>query len=316
MPQVTTAQLAALNTRFSNRFQQSFLKTKTYWKNVCSVVPSSGESETHFWLDRIPQMRQWVGDRKKNGAALLSYVLANLPYELTEALDKFKVEDNAYRAFDKVVQMMGSQVAKFPDVLVFGSNGVLASGQSFNTYDGVGFFSTSHPQNVNNTAQGTAMSNYHASGYALTASNYGLARAAMRGYLGADGLPLGVMPNLLVTGPDLEATALNILKEEWIAPAAGVGGNANSVLQKNPFYGTAEPLVVDDLQWQTGGWWLLDTSGDLEPFIWQLREAAHFEYLVQPDSTPVFERHEYVYGASMRGAAGYGPWFKAFKASA
>ena len=316
--QVNGPNLNALNTRYSNIFQKSFESQEINWPKVASLVTSTGESETQFWLDRIPQLRQWIGDRQVNNAALLSYILTNLPFELTEGLDKFKVEDNAFGAFDGVVRMMAEAAKKFPDVLVFGPNGVLAKGQNFLTYDGQGYFSTSHPVNVNNPSQtfnGSAVqSNYQASGFPLTAANYGTARQTMRGYVGADGMPLGVRPNLLVVGPDLEATGINILQQEWIAPAGAVGGNAAGALQKNPFYGTADLLIIDDLAYQTGGWWLLDVSGSLKPFIFQLRQAAEFVSRVKPDDPGVFERHEFVYGTSMRGAAGYGPWFKAFKA--
>lgn len=313
--QINPANLNALNTRYNNVFQQSFLKQEINWQKVAELIPSKGESETHFWMDRIPIPRLWTGPRKVNGAALLSYVLTNQPYELTEALDRFKVEDNAYGAFDKVVQLMGMQMKKHPDNLIFGATGTLATGQNFLTYDGVGFFSTAHPVNVNNTAQGT-QGNYTASGLPLTAANYATVRQKMRSFLGADGLPLGVRPNLLVVGPDLESTGLNILKEEWIAPATAYAGNAANQVQKNPFYGTADLLVVDDLQWQTGGWWLLDTTGGLKPFIWQLREAPNFVAKTKPDDPNVFDLHQYLYGSMLRGAAGYGPWFKAYKASA
>jgi phage major head subunit gpT-like protein len=313
--QITPANLAALNTRYNNIFQESFLQQEIYWNKVCTLVNSDGESETHFWLDRIPGLREWIGDRQVNGAALLSYVLANKAYELTEGLDRFKVEDNRYRAFDNVVRQMAEQSKKWPDQLVFGSTGILASGQSTVTYDGQGFFSTAHPVNVNNAAQGT-QSNYSASGLALTPANYNTVRKTMRGYKGADGLPLKVLPNLLIVGPDLETAGIQILKEQWLAPTGTTGVGAANTLQPNPFYGTADLLVVDDLAWQTGTWWMCDVRGAVKPFMFQLRQAAEFVYKTRPEDPSVFERHEFQYGVSTRGAAGYGPWFKAYKASA
>lgn len=308
---LTPANLSALRTQYSQIFQDSFLQQDVLWNKVAQLVTSKGESETHVWMDRIPQLRQWIGDRILQNAVLRDYVLTNLPFELTIALDQFRIEDNKIASFEPTVRMIAEQSKKWPDTLLFtATTGALAAGSTAITYDGVAFFSTSHPVNMDNAAAGT-QSNYAASGRALTPVNYGFARQTMRAYKGADGLPLKVNPKLLVVPPALEATGIQILKEQWISPASATYAGASGVLQANPFYGTADLLVVDDLGGQDTTWYLLDNTKSIKPFLFQLREAAKFVMKTRPDDPAIFSRHEVQYGVSCRGAMGYGPWFLA-----
>lgn len=57
---------------------------------------------------------------------------------------------------------------------------------------------------------------------ALTPANYKAARAAMMGFRGDGGRPLGVIPNTLVVPPSLESDALKIVNSEY-----GDGGVTN-----------------------------------------------------------------------------------------
>lgn len=67
---------------------------------------------------------------------------------------------------------------------------------------------------------------------ALNAANYAIARAAISGMKGDNGLPLGLTPNLLVVPPSLESAARKILNSEYAA-----GGETNE------WKGTADLLV-------------------------------------------------------------------------
>jgi len=66
----------------------------------------------------------------------------------------------------------------------------------------------------------------------LTPENYGAARAALQGMKGDHGRPLGIIPNLLVVPPSLEAKGLEILNAERSAAGA-----------TNVYKGTAKLMV-------------------------------------------------------------------------
>ncbi len=71
----------------------------------------------------------------------------------------------------------------------------------------------------------------------LNSSNYAAARTAMMSMKNEEGRPLGIIPNLLVVPPELEAQAKEILLAELV----GIGGGGT---KSNIWRGTAELLVV------------------------------------------------------------------------
>jgi phage major head subunit gpT-like protein len=323
--ELSPGNVAALYTRYSKIFEEVFFKQSVAWPRIASLYPSEGETETHVWMDRIPQLRKWFGDRKENNVSLRSYTLPNIPFEGTIGLDKFKVEDNKIGSFDNAVRALAEQAKKWPDSMMFNASsadpsaisGLLASGASTSavTYDGQPFFSTAHPQNPDNPNSAT-QSNYSSSGLALTHANFSTVRAVMRGYRGADGYPLKVNPNLLVVPPALEQTAISILESEWISPTVTFGGVAASAPSQNTLRGTADYLVVDDLAGQDTTWYLMDVKSAIKPFIFQLRTPAQFVALVKPTDPNMFNQHKLLYGVDARGNAGFSAYFLCYSATA
>ena len=71
----------------------------------------------------------------------------------------------------------------------------------------------------------------------LNATNYATARAAMMAYHNDEGVPLGIIPNLLVVPPGLEAAGKSLVENQYTA-VTGAG------MQDNVWKGTANLLVV------------------------------------------------------------------------
>jgi phage major head subunit gpT-like protein len=321
--ELTPTVAQALYTKYSQIFQNAFLASEIFWPKFAQIFNSTAEVEQHIWLDRIPQLRAWNGDRIIQNASLRSYSLPNLPFELTLELDEFKVRDNKIDAFAPTVQMMAMQSKKWPDKLFFDPViGAIVAGGTIVTYDGQPFWSASHPINTDVAALGSQSNLVNV---ALSATNYFNGRAAMAAYKGADSLPLYVTPDLLVGPTTTEATALQILNTTYIAPSVALGANAASVMQENPLKGTADYLKVPDMNALIGvsiggfsgtPWMLLDSSKSIKPFLFQLREAPQFVFNVKPDSPSVFSRHALQYGVRTRGNGGFGPWFFAYLGTA
>ncbi len=324
--EITPSSLSALYTKYSAIFQQAFLRYGINWPKFAQLFESTSEIETHVWMDRIPALRQWIGDRIIAGVSLRSYSLPNLPFERTIGLDEFKVRDNKINAFSPTVQALAEQSKKWGDTLFFGTQsgaantGAIVAGASFTTYDGVAFWSASHPVDPDAGASGPLGSQSNlATAAPLTSANYFVGRSTMRGYLGADGLPLNVNPSLLMVPTDLEAAAIQIVQTQWTAPSAALGQNAAAQVQQNAMYGTADLLVVPDMGIITeiGGnsgnpWILMDPTGPVKPFLFQLREAPEFFFDVSPNSPSIVSRHQILAGVRTRGAGGYGPYFYAY----
>lgn len=292
--QITSGNLRTLYTGFSTAFQRGFSGVPPVWPRIAMRVPSTTEANEYGWLEDLPRIREWVGDRVIHGIKASDYRLRNKPWELTIGVDRDKIEDDNLGLFTSRFEMMGQATASFPDELVFG---VAKGGFTELCYDGQFFFDTDHPvldadgnpQSVSNTGGGSGaqwmlldtskpmkpfvfqerrafdfvrmdaatdevvfnrkeyrygvdgrmIAGYglwqmaYGSKQTLNAAAYATARAAMMNMRGDHGRPLGVMPNLLVVPPSLEAAALQILNAENDAAGA-----------TNVWRGTAQLLVT------------------------------------------------------------------------
>lgn len=303
-------------------FQQA-LNTTATWNGQLATQLASGTRQTVYgWMDRVPVLRQWLGERVVNAAATHSQTVTNIPYELTLDLDKFDIEDDQFGLFNFGVQNMGMQAAKWPDVQIAAW---IRGAATTTTFDGQPFFSASHPllggdtvgaaaggqggiQGVPSTQSNLALST------ALTFDNYSAARAAMRSYRGADGQPLNVMPDVLAVPPQLESTAKVILEADYIPSTSGSGNStaAGQAPMNNIYKGSARVMVIPELADKPNNWWLFDTTKVIKPFIWQLRTPPIFTARTRPDDPIVFDQHVYRYGIEARGAAFGSLWFFAY----
>jgi phage major head subunit gpT-like protein len=298
---------------FNTRFQTAYSKTPTYWERVASQETSTTEQERYAWLDRIPALRKWTGDRFINNLSGRVQTITNDLFEDTVGIERTKFEDDTYRIYAPSVDMLGDQSRRWPDQLVWAA---LQAGTSVVTYDNANFFDSSHPINPDNAAGGVQANSFVS--LPLNADNYQTVRSAMRSLLGPDGLPLNVEPDLLVVPTDLERTARTILNAETIAvPVAAGVGPGGVAAQTNVLKGTADVLVVPYLP--NGGansaWYLMDTRRAIKPLLFQLRAAPEFSYLNRPTDPTVFLQDKYLYGVRARGAAGYGLWWTAARAT-
>lgn len=107
-----------------------------------------------------------------------------------------------------------------------------------------------------------------------------------------------------------------ILNSDFFAPssfggATAVGSNDN----KNLLKGSAELLVIDELENEPTTWYLLDNSSMVKPFVVQERQAPNFVYLNNPTDPNVFFRKEFIFGVDSRSAYDVSLWFKALQST-
>lgn len=296
---ITPTNLAALFTTFSFLYQGGFTTAEVYWRRLASMVPSGTESNTYVWMEKIPKVRKWLGPRIiQNLVAREPRILINDPYELTLEIPKYKIQDDQYGVYAPSASMMGQQAAKWPDDVL--STLILSNPTAF---DGKAFFADDHPVNLDDSTFGT-YDNLETA-FPLTATNFAAARARMRAFKGADGRAIGVRPNLLVVPPSLETKARTIVQSQYLPQLVDGGTLATSGagFVENVNIGTAEVLVIDDLEVNPLNWYLFDTTKPILPFIFQLRQAPVFTYLINPNDPNVFFNKQFIMGCEMRGAA-------------
>jgi phage major head subunit gpT-like protein len=307
---LTPLNLQVFFTGLHTSFEEGYAMPEPWADQVAMKVPSDTELETYGWMDRIPLMRQWVGPRTIHNAPLRSRVVTNLDWELTQAIPRNKFLDDKLGLYTPIAKDMGWQAKKLHDqqLVILMQSGTTALG-----FDGVPFFSANHLTNIDDAASGV-QSNLVA--LPLTPSNYSAARARMRAWKGRDGQPFGTRPNLLIVPPSLEEAGRMILNSDFIAPAlfggaAAVGSNDN----KNVLKGSADLLVIDELENQPTTWYLIDNRGMTKPFLIQERLQPNFVYLNNPTDPNVFYRKEFIFGVDSRSAYDFTLWFKALRSN-
>lgn len=286
---VNQAALHGIYTAFNVLFSKAFDATKTLYDQVATVVPSTTREENYKWLGALPRMQEWIGNRQIQNLSASDYTIKNKSFELTVGVDREDIEDDTLGIYNPSIQDLGQSAAQHPDELVFP---LLPGGFANLCYDGLPFFSDKHKvakKNVSNMS--------HAK---LTPDTYGEARTAIMNVTNDKGVPLKLIPNLLVVPPALEAMARKIL-------VADIVDNTTNI-----YKGTADPLVVPDLAGNDSSWFLLATTLPLKPLIYQERKAPKLTSLTNETDQNVFMQKKYLYGVDSRGNAGYGFWQMAY----
>lgn len=286
---VNSSTLQSLRTGFHSNFKSGYTSAATFYNKFTTTVPSSAAIETYGWMTQLASMREWIGPRLVKNLNEASYTLANKKFELTYGVGRDEIEDETLGIYSTLFQDMGDSAKRWPDQIV---KTALQAGTSATTFDGVAFFASTHPLNP----AGNQSNNF--TGTALSAPNYATTRAAMMAYTGADGEVMGVMPNLLIVPPQLEATARGILNAEFSG-----GGDTN--VWRN----SAELLVIPQLANAATTWYLADVSRPIKPLVFQQRKAPEFVSRTDLASDSVFHQNTFEFGVDSRGAAGYSLWF-------
>ena len=312
---INNANLDLIFRAAATNFQGALTGTPTVYGDLCTTIPMQTRQVTQGWIDRVPQMRKWLGNRVVNSVVSLAKPYLAEPYEHTMSLSKWDIIDNMLFNFNMAVSMQGEAVAKQPDKLLWDFTQVAASNAALG-YDGVPVYSTVHPI-LNGYAGGVpagtpATQSNLALNTPLTFDNYTAVRAQMRSWKGADGAPMAIMPTLLVVPPAMEAKGKLILEADFLS---NINGNA-AAPQSNTYKGSAKLLVNPWMaDWQTN-WFLYDTSKVIKPFADNELTPPAFTYLTNPNDPNVFNMAEFLYGAERRNVVTETVWWLGFAATA
>jgi phage major head subunit gpT-like protein len=316
---VSPSSLSGLFQTFDTRFNEALnlYKPKAWWQELAMLIPSKSSVMTHAWMDQLPTLRKWLGERQIRNLSTRGQTVTNELFELTIGVSRSKIEDDEYGVYLPIIDNLGAQTAKYRDqqlkpIIQAGTGSSLGL-----CYDGQYFFDTDHPVNVDDSTMGT-QSNVHTS-TALTPANYDKVRVGMGTLKGADGEYMNIQPDTLIVPPQLETVGKMIVGADNLAaetifnsPATQTQVGANT----NPYKGTAKLLVLPELANQATSWYLAQLGGPVKPFLWQERNAPETVYIKNPDDEHVFMKDEWLYGVRARGAAYFALWQLIAKATA
>lgn len=162
---ITAPNLHELFVGFNTAYNTGFAGAPSTYQTIAMDVASSTSEERYPFMNSVPQLREWVGDRVVENLKLHAFSIENKRFESTISVPTPKIEDDQYGALSPMFQMMGQNARQHPDKTVYA---LLAQGKATTCYDGQPFFSQNHP------IQGAGVK-------ATTASNY---QPAPAGYAG------------------------------------------------------------------------------------------------------------------------------------
>ena len=117
-----------------------------------SSVRSSSTSNTYGWMRGLSGLREWLRPRTIDNLVENAHVIFNRHFEKTVAVNRNSIEDDNIGIYATDFAMMGDATARLPEELVWG---LLAAGFTLNGFDGVPFFSTTHPVVLADGTSGT-----------------------------------------------------------------------------------------------------------------------------------------------------------------
>ena len=315
--ELTAANLDIIFRDVQQTYQSVLQKTPVIHPEIATTMPMKNRSVTLAFLDRLPQMRKWLGTRVINNAIAHSRTVLAQLFEHTLGLDVDTVEDDEIGLFMLAVTMQTEAGAKWPDGLI--AYYLLNEAASVNGFDGVPNYSESHPllggvdgpiPDGAPATQSNLLLNTP-----LTWDNYVLARQTMRSWVGADGAPMMAEPNVLMVPPYLEGIARQILESDF-----RVLEGVTTAPQSNTMKGTCKVLVNPWLSSFSndegdGNWWLLDTTKAVKPFVFHQRKPVTLTALTNPGDPNVFLNNPFVWGLKSRGTATESVWWLSLAAT-
>ncbi|GAC1536354.1 MAG: hypothetical protein NVS3B10_00200 [Polyangiales bacterium] len=311
--QTTPANLNLFFSDMETRLWQSYDVADSFWSKIATLIESGSEQEVYGWTDMVDKMRVWTGSRQVKTPGILTYVVPNMPFELTEGVDKFKIRDDKYGLYFPMAANMGKQAKKLPDYqlrdLIKATGGWSGAQVQLGT-DGLAHWGTAHPVDFYDASKGTFCTDF-VGGFSVGGINTG-GPLAPNAYAtlwqefvsrkSASGEAIGLTPSITALPPQLNITGATILNAQFFAPGALGGLTGNVGATDNMLRGTTDLLMIREFASDPTVWYMLDTTRPIKPFIWQLRQAPFFVYRINEDDPVVFDTHTYLYGIEGRGA--------------
>jgi len=202
------------------------VKENMILSKVAMQVSSKTNQTRHAWLNQLPAMRKWVGDRVVNNITSNTLNIVNDKFENTIEITREEFEDDQFGLYIPLFGIMGRQAIATKDRML--ADAILQGTTATWGGDDVVAFTAAGRTYGTNTILNYVTTAYDSLGTALTA-----AIKYQRSYLGHKNQPLMVQPRVLLYGPNLYDTVHKSVKNTFSALATGgttthVGGDISN----------------------------------------------------------------------------------------
>ena len=326
--QLTPANLNLFFTQLDTRFTLGIRNAARWSDPFVTTYPMETDTVAHGWMGMIENMRIWRGSRVVREPAPQIYQVPMLPWELTAAIDMFKVMTDKYGLYFPLAQRLGAKTGKLQDYafrdLLQGKGELGAAPFSYGP-DGVAFWSASHPVDYWDASKGTYANDYGTAGVSVggitvggywSTTSYVTAWEDMASRLNESGEAIGVNPDRVLLPTQLIFPGRVVLQSMFFSPpqlgymGSTTGANAAFVgNMDNPMRGSADITSTPDLNAQPTAWYLGDTSDVMKPLGWAVHTAPTYVVRNAPTDPSVFDQHRYLHGSWAYSTPHWGfPW--------
>ena len=275
-------------------------------EQIATVISTTMPVQKYAWLGATPPMREFLDERRPQGMTEYAVTIEDKTFESTVAVDRKAIEDDQLDLVRLRIRDLANRVRQHRHQIVVQS---LLGGGAATGYDGVNFFSSTHPGYGASLLSNTTTS-------VLSATSLATAVSTMMQIPDDSGTPLGIVPDTLVVGPNLMWDAIELV-ESPVVVYKGTGSTGTSPTDyTNAFRGRLRLIVSPYVTGaQASAWFLLDTKRPIKGVILQQRSDVPVEFTALEQgsgSEPAFMRDRYYYGVRARYNVGYGLWQAAY----
>jgi len=279
------AQLYLANRGHKTIFAEAMESAMARWSPVIDAmmmaVPSSGEGNYIHFSDALPQMSEWIDDRRISKLGVDGFFLKNVAYAMGIEIDRDDLEDENMGLYAPRIRQMADNGVKLWKTRMKELFNLGFSGSTGLTYDGLEFFSATHDSGSNLSTD------------IFDADAFEAAELLLMNQVDTESEPLDLRPTHIIHGNDLVATVRSFLNQDVLSTG-----------ESNPYKGVVKQLVLPGIT--STNWGLADLSHPIKPFVKQMRRELALTSMVDPESPEVYMRKKFHWGCDMRGAAGYG----------
>lgn len=140
---VNQASLRTLFIGFNTAFKSGLdSQAASQYARITTTVPATTKEQDYGWLGKLPNVREWIGNRVVHSISQSGYSIKEKPYELTISVGKDDIETDNLGIYGPMFIEMGQSSGAHYDQIAFA---LLAAGFSTPCYDKQYFFDTDHP---------------------------------------------------------------------------------------------------------------------------------------------------------------------------
>ncbi len=265
------------------------------------VTQSNAASEEYVFIGDLPGFEEWKDDRKMGSLAAHRIRVANKNWSNGVPIHRNEIMDDKLGIVNKRLSGLAGKAKRHRDTLLmqlllngFTGTAFPQAGDGI-CYTGKTFFANDHSLEGGSAT----IDNLATDALSMTALEARIQQ--MTSFTTWDGVdPLDITPTHLIVGPKLEWPAKKLVGQQLSVETAGDGASSNV------HYGTLQVIVNQRLIGTYDDYWFLGALGEeMQPLIFQEREAITTAATVDWSSDDMFKRGLMKFGAQARYGVGY-----------